>query len=57
VKNFTLEVEEFFQKCIIEEHILPLTLWKVLKYHLLDAWFQGNEKEIIIDINTWEVIG
>jgi hypothetical protein len=26
VKNFTLEVEEFFQKCIIEEHILPLTL-------------------------------
>jgi hypothetical protein len=57
IKNLNDEVKEFFQKCVIEEHILPLTLGKVLQYHMLDAWFEWTEKQIILDIFTWEVVG
>ncbi len=48
IKDLNEEVIEFFQWCIAEEHILPLTLWKVLSYNLEQAGFVWKKQEIIL---------
>lgn len=50
--NFTQDKKDFLQKCIIEEHILSLTLWKVLYYNLENIWFIWEKKEFKININN-----
>lgn len=39
----------FLENCIKEEHILPLTMWKVLSYNSSDSWFTWQNKKIIIN--------
>jgi hypothetical protein len=39
---------KFFQICIKEEKILPLTLAKVLKYNLEDIWFNWKVEKFEI---------
>lgn len=45
IKEFSLEKKEFLEKCVLEEHILPLTLAKVLCYNCEEIGFEW-EKEI-----------
>lgn len=44
--EFTPEKQEFIWECIRGEKILPLYMWKVLKYNLEDAWLRGEEKSL-----------
>lgn len=37
--DFTDEKQEFLTGCIKEEKIMPLHMWKVLRYNLDDIWF------------------
>lgn len=39
----------FLKNCLFEEHILSLTLWKVLKYNLEEVWFEWEEVEFVIE--------
>ncbi len=43
------EKEWFLEKCIREEHIMPLQMGKILKYNLQDAGFTGEERELKIE--------
>ena len=52
INNFDEEKKNFFQTCIWEEHILPLTLWKVLYYNAKDIWFVWVEKEMIFSLEN-----
>ena len=40
---------DFFQKQILEENILPITLGKVLNYNLVDFWIKWEEFEMVIE--------
>lgn len=42
------ESRSFLSQQILEEHILPLTLWKILYYNLVDTWIVGNIKNFSI---------
>jgi dihydroorotase-like cyclic amidohydrolase len=42
------EIINFLQTCVKEENILPLTLWKVLKYNLEEIWFNGKIEKLEI---------
>ena len=42
------EYRDFLNKEIIEEHIMPIILAKVLNYNLSDFWFIWNENDFII---------
>jgi hypothetical protein len=41
--------KDFFQKQILEENILPITLAKILKFNLEDFWIKWEEFEMIIE--------
>ena len=41
--------KDFFQKQILEENILSITLAKVLNYNLVDFWIKWEEKEMVIE--------
>ena len=43
------EYRDFLNKEIIEEHILPITMVKVLNYNLADSGFKADESEFIIN--------
>lgn len=49
ISNFTNEIEIFLWDCIKEENILSMTLAKVLYYNLVDIWFMGQKKELIVN--------
>jgi hypothetical protein len=49
IKEFTRDKKDFLQNCLLQEHILPLTLAKVLSFHLEDIWFTGEK----IDFEIW----
>jgi len=44
--EFTPEKQEFIGDCIRWEKILPLYMWKVLKYNLEDAGLEGSMMEL-----------
>ncbi len=44
--NISKEAQGFLSEQILEENILPITLWKVLKYNLDAAWIEGEEVEM-----------
>jgi len=46
--EFTDDKQQFIGKCIREEKILPLHMWKVLKYNLEDIGLYGESKELQI---------
>ena len=48
IKEFTQEKKDFLRNCLLEEHILSLTLGKVLYYNLADIWFTGDTLDIEI---------
>ena len=48
IKEFTQEKQDFLRNCLLEEHILSLTLGKVLYYNLADIWFTGDTLDIEI---------
>ncbi len=48
IEHLTLEVEKFLEFSVVEEHILPLTLGRVLKYNFEDIWFEGTLKTLFI---------
>jgi hypothetical protein len=45
-QSLPLQYQKFLQDCIIQEHILPLQMGKILKYNLQDAGFTGGEREL-----------
>ncbi len=47
--EFTPEKREFIWNCIRGEKILPLYMWRVLKYNLEDAWLAGEVEELEIE--------
>lgn len=49
IKEFTGDKKDFLQNCLLSEHILPLTLAKVLSFNLEDIWFTGEK----IDFEVW----
>lgn len=42
----------FLKNCLLEEHILSLTLWKVLYYNLKDIWFEWEKIEF--EVEYWD---
>ncbi len=48
IENFNKEKQEFLQEQIIIEHILPITMAKVLNYNLVDFGFKGEEIDFIV---------
>lgn len=49
IENFWQKETDFLQTEIQNEHILPITLAKVLKYNLEDLWINWECKKLIID--------
>ena len=49
IENFDLEKKDFLVEQIKTEHILPITMAKILNYNLADFWFKGEEKDFVID--------
>ena len=47
-ERVTQEVQEFLSRQILEENILPLTLWKILQYNLDEVWIKGEIQELQI---------
>ena len=47
--EFTPEKQEFIWDCIRGEKVLPLHMWKVLKYNLEEIWLDGNIKELQVE--------
>lgn len=43
IEKLDEEKKEFLKNCLLNEHILPLTLAKVLEYNLKDIWFEWEE--------------
>jgi hypothetical protein len=39
ISDLSDDKKEFLRNCLLNEYILPLTLWKVLSYNLSDIWF------------------
>lgn len=48
IKEFTINTKEFLQNCLWEEHILALTLAKVLDYNIQQVWFTWENIDIEI---------
>ncbi len=48
IKNYNDFNINFLSDCIKNEHILPLTFANVFKYNLINIWFNGKEKDLII---------
>jgi len=44
--EFTSEKQQFIWNCVRGEKILPLQMWKVLRYNLEDAWLRGEIWEL-----------
>lgn len=57
IKSLNNEIVNFLQNSILEEHIFPINLWKILYFNLKSIWFSWEEKDIIIDYwnNYWIV--
>lgn len=49
IEKFTPEIKEFLQEQVKTEHILPITLAKVLCYNLEEIWFSWDKKELVIN--------
>lgn len=49
IEKLTSEKINFLKNCLLEEHILSLTMWKVLKYNLEEIWFEWEEVEFVIE--------
>ncbi len=48
INNFNQGKQDFLEEQIIREHILPITMAKVLNYNLADFWFKGEESDFVI---------
>lgn len=48
-KIFDFKRQDFLQEQIIAEHILPITMAKVLNYNLKDLWFKWEETFFVIN--------
>ena len=43
IKDFTDFNREFLLNCVLQEHVLPLTLSKVLYYNIFEVWFNWEK--------------
>lgn len=48
IENFSNEVKNFLEEQVKTEHILPITLAKVLCYNLEEIWFSWEKKDLVI---------
>jgi len=48
IDEFKEEKQEFLNNEIIAEHILPITMAKVLNYNLADFWFKWEESDFVV---------
>jgi len=48
IDEFDLEKQNFLIQQILQEHILPITMAKILNYNLADFWFTWKESDFII---------
>lgn len=51
IEKFDENVKEFLTNCLLQEHILSITLAKVLKYNLEDIWIKWENIDVVIDYN------
>lgn len=49
INDLTQDKIDFLKKSLLEEHILPLTLAKVLAFNLEDIWFKGKNIDLEIE--------
>ena len=49
IKNFDNEKKDFLVEQIKTEHILPITMAKVLNYNLADFGFKGEESDFVVE--------
>ena len=45
IKDFTDFNREFLLNCVLQEHVLPLTLSKVLYYNIFEVWFKWEKNQ------------
>ncbi len=55
MKDFDDWKKEFLKNCLLSEHILPLTLGKVLCYNLEDIGFVWEKKDLYINYERKEI--
>lgn len=55
IKEFTHEKKDFLQNCLLSEHILSLTLWKVLFFNMEDIWFSWEKIDFEIGYEKKEI--
>jgi len=49
ISTFNKNIESFLWNSIVNENILPITLWKILNFNLEEIWFNWKKKELIIN--------
>lgn len=49
IEKLDEQKEKFLTECVKQEKILPITLARVLKYNLVDIWFEWNIKDLVIN--------
>ncbi len=55
IKDFLEEKKDFLKNCLLQEHILPLTMWKVLYFNLENIGFTGEKIDFEISYEQKEI--
>lgn len=55
IKDFTQDKKDFLKNCLLSEHILPLSLGKVLQFNLQDIGFTGKLWDFHIHYESEEI--
>lgn len=55
IKELSEDKKEFLKNCLLAEHILPLTLAKVLYFNWEDIWFIGENIDMEVKYDRKEI--
>lgn len=55
IKDLNEEKKEFLKNCVLSEHILPLTLAKVLAFNTEDIWLSGEKIDFEVRYDRKEI--
>lgn len=55
IKELSEDKKEFLKNCLLSEHILPLTLAKVLYFNWEDIWFTGENIDMEVKYDRKEI--
>ena len=54
IKIFDEKIKDFLKNVLLQEHILSLTLAKVLSYNMVEMWFIWKNIDFEIDFSDFE---